>query len=71
MRRTVRRMLQTLSWMALAGTLVPAILYVTGAVTLASVKTWMLAATVVWFVTTPLWMDRHEARSGPTANDHN
>jgi hypothetical protein len=60
MRRTVRRMLQTLSWMALAGTLLPAILYVAGVVTLSSVKAWMLAATIVWFVTTPLWMDRQE-----------
>jgi hypothetical protein len=23
-------------------------------------KGWMLAATVVWFVATPLWMDRPE-----------
>jgi hypothetical protein len=53
-------MLQTLSWMALAGTLLPAILYVAGVVTLSSVKAWMLAATIVWFVTTPLWMDRQE-----------
>jgi hypothetical protein len=54
----MRRILQILSWMALAGTLLPALLYLSDDLTLASVKTWMLASTVVWFAVTPLWMDR-------------
>jgi hypothetical protein len=43
---------------ALAGIIVPAAMYFTDAMTLASAQTWMLAATVAWFVATPLWMDR-------------
>jgi hypothetical protein len=46
------------SWFALAGTIVPAILFAGGQVTLDQTKAWMLAATVVWFATAPLWMDR-------------
>ena len=54
----MRLVLQVTSWIALVATLLPAVLYVNGAMTLPSVKGWMLAATVVWFVTTPMWMDR-------------
>jgi hypothetical protein len=53
----MRRILQVLSWMALAATLVPAVLYLTGSMPLATVKTWMLAGTVVWFATVPMWME--------------
>ena len=54
----MRRMLQVISWMALGGTLLPALLYLSDAMTLSGVKTWTLVATVAWFVATPMWMDR-------------
>ena len=53
----MRRILQVLSWLALAATLVPAVLYLGDAMPLATVKTWMLAGTVVWFATVPMWME--------------
>jgi hypothetical protein len=42
---------QTLSLLALAGTVLPALLFFAGTLTLAAVKTWMLVATVAWFTT--------------------
>jgi hypothetical protein len=54
----VRLLLQIISWVALAGSLLPAILYMNDAMTLGVMKTWMLVSTVVWFATTPLWMDK-------------
>lgn len=53
--KTVARLV---SLVALAGTILPPVLVFTGAMTLASAQTWMLGATVAWFVATPLWMDR-------------
>jgi hypothetical protein len=41
---------------ALAGTIVPAGLFVAGRVDLDAVKLWMLVSTVVWFVATPVWL---------------
>ena len=49
---------QIASWVALAGTIVPALLFFSDRLDLDHVKTWMLAATVLWFVATPLWMER-------------
>lgn len=43
---------------ALIGTILPAVLFITGRLDLDQVKAWMLTATVVWFVVTPLWMER-------------
>ena len=54
----MRLVLQVISGIALVATLLPAVFYANGAMTLPSVKSWMLAATVAWFVTTPMWMDR-------------
>ena len=50
-----------LSWLALGGTIVPAMLFYTGQVTLDQTRAGMLAATVVWFATAPFWMDRGES----------
>jgi hypothetical protein len=47
-----------LSWLALAGTIVPSVLFLTGRLTLDQTKLWMLVATVVWFASAPVWMDR-------------
>jgi hypothetical protein len=48
------------SFVALVGTIVPPLLFFAGRMNLDATKGWMLAATVVWFVATPLWMDRPE-----------
>ena len=54
----MRPILQVLSWTALAVTLALPVMYLAGGAPLEAVKTWLLAATVVWFVATPLWMGR-------------
>jgi hypothetical protein len=52
----MRALLQVISWVALAGSILPAMLYINDAMALGAVKTWMLLSTVVWFATAPLWM---------------
>jgi hypothetical protein len=54
----MRRIAQTISWIALAGTLVPSLLYLNGSLDLAAVKMWMLIATAAWFISVPIWMGR-------------
>lgn len=54
----IRRTLQALSWIALAGAIVPSVLFLTGQLSLDASKWWLLAATVAWFIATPLWMGR-------------
>lgn len=51
-----RKLLQLISGMALAGTILPPLMFLLGSMTLDASKNWMLAATVAWFVITPLWM---------------
>ena len=51
---------QIISWLALAGTVVPSLLLLLGKMPLDQVKTIMLVASVVWFVFTPLWMGRQQ-----------
>ena len=46
------------SFVALAGTIVPPVLFFTGAIGLESAQRGMLIATVAWFAATPVWMDR-------------
>ena len=53
--KTTARLVSLLS---LAGTIVPPVLFFTGAIDLASAQLGMLIATVAWFVATPIWMDR-------------
>jgi hypothetical protein len=48
---------RVVSGIALLGTIVPPWLYLTGRVGLATAQSWMLAATVAWFVSASLWMD--------------
>lgn len=54
----MRKLLQLLSWVALAGNLLPAILFMQGRIDLAGVHRYMLLATIAWFVLTPFWMER-------------
>ncbi len=58
----MRQLAQILSWLSLAALLVPAGLYLTDRIDLATVKTWMLVCTIVWFVTVPCWMGRQPER---------
>jgi hypothetical protein len=54
----MRALARFVSLVALVGTIVPPLLFFAGRMDLAATKWWMLAATVAWFVATPLWMDR-------------
>ncbi len=47
-----------LSFVGLAATIVPCVLYFTGAIGHDAVKWTALAGTAVWFMATPLWMGR-------------
>lgn len=54
----MRTVLPIISWVSLAATILPSVLFVAGQITLDQSKLAMLAATIVWFVATPLWMGR-------------
>jgi hypothetical protein len=49
---------QIISWLALAGVIVPPLLFMADTLTLPQVKTWMLISTILWFIATPIWMER-------------
>jgi hypothetical protein len=53
----MRRALQLVSWLALAGIVIPPVLYFAGGLTLEAVKTVTMVATILWFVATPFWMN--------------
>ena len=57
-----RRIFQVVSWLALAGTIVPSMIFLGGSTGLGPMKSFMLLAAIVWFVATPLWMGRAKAR---------
>jgi hypothetical protein len=56
----MKRIAQIISYLALAGTLLPALLFFTDKLELPLAQLWMLGAALVWFVATPLWME-HKA----------
>ena len=56
----MKRVAQLISCLALVATLLPAVLFFTDKLELPAAKLWMLAAALVWFVATPLWME-HKA----------
>jgi hypothetical protein len=49
-------LLKIVSALALAGTIVPPLLYFRGGMELEAMKLWLAAATVAWFAATPFWM---------------
>jgi hypothetical protein len=49
---------KTVSFVALAATIVPSLFYFSGTFDLDAVKAIGLAGTVIWFAATPLWMGR-------------
>ena len=56
----MKRLAQIISYLALAATLLPPVLFFLGRMVLPAVQAWMLAAAIVWFIATPLWME-HKA----------
>ena len=56
----MKRIAQLISYMALAATLLPAVLFFADQLELPQAKLWMLSAALIWFVATPLWME-HKA----------
>jgi len=42
--------------LALGATILPSLLFFADRISLAQAKTWMLIAMVVWYVSTPWWM---------------
>jgi hypothetical protein len=60
----MRTVFQILSWLALAGTIVPSMMYLGKTLSHPAVTQSMLLATVVWFVSTPLWMGRGRSGEG-------
>ena len=58
----MKMVLQIISYVALGLTIVPPVLFLAGTdkFDLDMVKLLMLIATIVWFVTTPFWMNRKE-----------
>ncbi len=55
---TMQQTLKLVSWVGLAATVVPCLLYYFNAIDLGAVKAITLVGTLVWFVATPLWMGR-------------
>jgi len=53
---TFRAVAASISWLALAGIVVPPIPYLLGKADLDTVKLLMLCSTILWFLATPLWM---------------
>jgi hypothetical protein len=53
-----QKTLKIVSWIALAATIVPSILSFLGMLSLNTVSSIALIGTIVWFIVTPLWMDR-------------
>ncbi len=56
----MRHILQTISALALLGTILPSILYFLGRIELESCKYAMMIATIIWFAVTPFWMGRNQ-----------
>ncbi len=61
----MKPMLMTLSLLALVAVLLQPILFFVDAITLAQTQHYLIAATIVWFVVTPLWMGRSGTRQEP------
>ena len=62
----IRRVLQIVSWAALAGAILPSCLFLAGQMELDTVNAAMFAATIAWFVATPLWMQREPDEASGT-----
>jgi len=56
MKKNVVILSKPISWVSLMLIVVPPVLYFNKAVTLDMMNVLMLAGTIIWFVTAPLWM---------------
>jgi hypothetical protein len=56
----MKRLAKAISCLALAGTLLPPVLFFADHLSLAAMQSWMLAAALVWFASAPFWME-HKA----------
>ena len=54
----MRLILQIVSWLSLAATIVPPALYMAGRITLDQSTLAMFLAAIGWFATAPFWMGR-------------
>lgn len=54
----MRRVLQTISTIAIIGTILPSLLYLLELMSLPACQWAMLVSTVAWFTATPFWMGR-------------
>ena len=64
----MRTVYQLISWIALAATVLPSVLFYTGTITSLDLVKWaMTVAMLAWFLATPLWMGREADRG--KAND--
>lgn len=64
----MKTLAKLLSAAGLVLTVGPALLVFTGDLTWAAHARWMLAGTVLWFVTAPVWMEAH-VEAPPPAPD--
>jgi len=55
----MKKVTRILSYLALAGIVLPPFLYFGGSITLSVTQTVMLVATILWFASAPLWMEHH------------
>ena len=62
----MRIVCQIVSWLALAATIVPSMVYLGGAMDLDLVKATMLGATIIWFVAVPLSIHFKPRETGAT-----
>ncbi|HOW64785.1 MAG TPA: hypothetical protein P5186_13850 [Candidatus Paceibacterota bacterium] len=54
----MKHVAQLISGLALAGTLLPSLLFFADRITLPQVQFWMVIATIAWFASSSLWMER-------------
>ncbi len=56
----MKRIAQIISYVALAATLLPAVLFFADRIELPVAQLWLLVGALVWFATAPVWME-HKA----------
>lgn len=54
----MKTLTKILSYVALAALIAAPLAYLGQRIDLSTTKTWMLAATLLWFATVPFWMNR-------------
>ncbi len=57
----MKKTIMIISLVSLVMLIAPPIGVYLGSIELATCKTWMFVATILWFVTAPFWMDKSEA----------